>query len=167
MNGASETSETNDPPSDSAAKSPCPEPARPIVTYDVRPDHVAIVTIDDPDATLNTLGPRFGRELTSALSTLRADRNVLAIVVRSGKPDSFVVGANISFLRTIRIAKEAQGLATVWRGGKASRLYAALTAHWKTKKTERALTQLALAALGDESAAQLGGTALVTGVSAS
>jgi hypothetical protein len=62
---------------------------------------------------------------------------------------------------------EAQDFATVWRGGKASRIYKALTAHWKTKKTERALTQLALAALSDESSAMLGGLALVTGVPAS
>lgn len=62
---------------------------------------------------------------------------------------------------------EAQSLASVWRGGKASRLYAAMTAHWKTKKTERALSQLALAALSDEEGAQVGGLALVTGVPAS
>lgn len=61
---------------------------------------------------------------------------------------------------------EAQAFASVWRGGKASRLYAALNSHWKTKKTERALTQLALAALSDEGAAELGGLALVTGVPA-
>lgn len=59
---------------------------------------------------------------------------------------------------------EAQAFAAVWRGGKASRLYAALNAHWKTKKTERALNQLALAARSDEPQVQLGGLALVTGV---
>lgn len=59
---------------------------------------------------------------------------------------------------------DAQQLATVWRGGKASRLYEALGAHWKTKKTERALLQLALAAQSDEPGAALGGLALVTGV---
>lgn len=59
---------------------------------------------------------------------------------------------------------EAQQFAAVWRGGKASRLYAALGAHWKTKKTERALAQLALAAVSDEERAALGGLALVTGV---
>jgi LSD1 subclass zinc finger protein len=62
---------------------------------------------------------------------------------------------------------EAQQFATAWRGGKASRLYAALTSHWKTKKTERALSLLALAALSDEAGAQLGGFALVTGVAPS
>lgn len=59
---------------------------------------------------------------------------------------------------------DAQAFAAVWRGGKASRLYAALGAHWKTKKTERELAQLALAALSDEPSAQLVGLALVTGV---
>ena len=50
----------------------------------------------------------------------------------------------------------------VWPGGKASRLYAALGAHWKTKKTERALQQLAVAARSDETEADLSGLALVT-----
>jgi hypothetical protein len=59
---------------------------------------------------------------------------------------------------------EASQFANVWRGGKASRLYEALTAHWKTKKSERALQALALAAVSDEPGAALGGMALVTGV---
>ncbi|MBL8910904.1 MAG: hypothetical protein JNM17_09405 [Archangium sp.] len=60
----------------------------------------------------------------------------------------------------------AESFATVWRGGKASRLYEALTAHWKTRKTEKALVQLAHAALSDEPKGSVGGFALVTGVPA-
>ncbi|MFO0595521.1 MAG: hypothetical protein U0228_09460 [Myxococcaceae bacterium] len=59
---------------------------------------------------------------------------------------------------------DAQHFATHWRGGKASRLYEALGAHWKTRKTERALQQLALAAVSDEPGASVGGLMLVTGV---
>ena len=61
---------------------------------------------------------------------------------------------------------QPQEFATVWRGGKASRLYAAMAAHWKTKKTDRALQQLALAALSDEAEGEVSGLALVTGVAA-
>lgn len=61
----------------------------------------------------------------------------------------------------------AEALSTVWRGGKASRLYAALTAHWKTKKTARALEALALAARSDVAEAELPGLLLVTGVAVS
>jgi LSD1 subclass zinc finger protein len=60
----------------------------------------------------------------------------------------------------------AESLATVWRGGKASRLYEALSVHWKTRKTEKALVQLAHAALSDEPKGSVGGLALVTGVPA-
>ncbi len=60
--------------------------------------------------------------------------------------------------------QEGAAFASVWRGGKASRLYAGLAGHWKTKKTERALLQLALAARSDEPEAVLSGLALVTGV---
>lgn len=62
---------------------------------------------------------------------------------------------------------EAASFATVWRGGKASRLYEALTMHWKTRKTEKALLQLALASRSDELDASLAGLALVTGVAPS
>lgn len=59
---------------------------------------------------------------------------------------------------------EAAALASVWRGGKASRLYEAMTAHWKTKKTEAALKLLALAALSDAPGSDVDGLALVTGI---
>ncbi|MEW5741860.1 MAG: hypothetical protein AB1938_23295 [Myxococcota bacterium] len=61
---------------------------------------------------------------------------------------------------------EAAQLATVWPGGKASRLYDALGAHWKTKRSEPALKQLALAAASDQPGAALAGLGLVTGVPA-
>jgi hypothetical protein len=61
---------------------------------------------------------------------------------------------------------QAAHLAGVWPGGKASRLYDALVAHWKTKKSEPALRQLALAAASDQPGAALAGLALVTGVPA-
>ena len=54
----------------------------PIVTYEVREDRVAVVTIDDKAETLNTIGPRFGEELTQTLSKLAEDGEVVAIVGR-------------------------------------------------------------------------------------
>lgn len=55
-------------------------------------------------------------------------------------------------------------LAEVWTGGKASRLYEAMRAHWKVKKGEVALQHLARALLSDQPEAPLGGLALVTGL---
>lgn len=59
---------------------------------------------------------------------------------------------------------QAAQLATVWPGGKASRLYEALGAHWKTKKSGPALNALALAAVSDQPGAPVVGLCVVTGV---
>jgi hypothetical protein len=53
-----------------------------------------------------------------------------------------------------------QALAEAWQGGKASRLYEAIADHWKTKKVDRALLKLALAAASD-GAVDVSGMALV------
>ena len=79
-----------------------------IVRTEVRPDGVAVLTLDDPDATHNTITPRFGADLIAALDAADADEDVRAIVLRSDKKDSFLVGANIDYLRTIRFAKDAE-----------------------------------------------------------
>lgn len=54
--------------------------------------------------------------------------------------------------------------ATVWSGGKASRLYEAFTQHWKTKKSNLALEKLARAARSDAPDSDLSGMLIVTGV---
>ncbi|HEX4621838.1 MAG TPA: hypothetical protein VH208_09765, partial [Myxococcaceae bacterium] len=56
---------------------------------------------------------------------------------------------------------QVEQLAGVWPGGKASRLYEAILEHWKTKKTDRALMKLALAAASD-GAEDVTGLALVS-----
>lgn len=61
-------------------------------------------------------------------------------------------------------APRGEDLARVWAGGKASRLYEALNAHWKTKKTDSALRKLALAAASDAPESALHGLMLVTGL---
>lgn len=58
----------------------------------------------------------------------------------------------------------ATDLAEAWWGGKASRLYEALTAHWRTRRTDKALEGLVRAALSDRPGASAGGLGLVTGV---
>ena len=79
-----------------------------VVRSEVRHDGVCVLTLDDPSETHNTITPQLGAELAAALDTANADERVKAIVLRSGKKDSFLVGANIDYLRTIRFAKDAE-----------------------------------------------------------
>ncbi|MEP6572170.1 MAG: fatty acid oxidation complex subunit alpha FadJ [Gemmatimonadota bacterium] len=55
----------------------------------------AILTLDLPGEPVNKLNAEVKREFESALATLREDANVRAIVLISGKPDTFIAGADI------------------------------------------------------------------------
>ncbi|MDB4938949.1 MAG: Enoyl-CoA hydratase, partial [Labilithrix sp.] len=65
-----------------------------IVRTEVRHDGVAVLTLDDPRETHNTITPQLGAELAAALDAADRDVRVKAIVLRSAKKDSFLVGAN-------------------------------------------------------------------------
>jgi 3-hydroxyacyl-CoA dehydrogenase/enoyl-CoA hydratase/3-hydroxybutyryl-CoA epimerase len=79
-----------------------------IVHTDVRSDGVCVLTLDDPRETHNTITPRLGAELTAALDWADRDASVKAIVLSSGKKDSFLVGANLDYVQSIRFAKDAE-----------------------------------------------------------
>jgi 3-hydroxyacyl-CoA dehydrogenase/enoyl-CoA hydratase/3-hydroxybutyryl-CoA epimerase len=69
---------------------------------------IAIVTIDDRDAPLNTITGRLGAELASTLARIESDASIVAAVFVSGKEDSFVVGANLDQLKAVRFATDAE-----------------------------------------------------------
>ena len=79
-----------------------------IVRIDVRSDGVAVLALDDPDETHNTITPQLGAELAAALESAEGDARVKAVVLRSAKKDSFLVGANIDYLQTLRFATDAE-----------------------------------------------------------
>ncbi|MDF2694826.1 MAG: Enoyl-CoA hydratase [Labilithrix sp.] len=82
-----------------------------IAKVERRPDGVAIVTLDDRAGSHNTITPAFCGELGAALDAALADPSVRAVVLRSGKQDSFIVGADIAFVRSIRFAQDAEDAA--------------------------------------------------------
>ena len=82
--------------------------------FDVQADGVATVFMDVPGEPVNTLRPDFEEELSAILSRLEGDAQVKAIVFASGKPDNFVVGADVSMFARIRTQAEATALS---RGG--------------------------------------------------
>jgi 3-hydroxyacyl-CoA dehydrogenase/enoyl-CoA hydratase/3-hydroxybutyryl-CoA epimerase len=59
-------------------------------------DGIAVLTLDVPGEPVNTFGPPAIAEFRSALRSLEQDAAVQAVVIRSGKPDSFIAGADIN-----------------------------------------------------------------------
>ena len=75
-----------------------------------RSDGIAIVRIDVPGESMNTLRQGFAEELGAALGEIEKS-DVKAVVFASGKPDNFIAGADIKMLQKMRTANEAAELA--------------------------------------------------------
>lgn len=58
---------------------------------------VATVTLEDPDASVNTVSPAWLDEMIATFETLAADPQVTGIIVASAKP-SFMAGADLKFI---------------------------------------------------------------------
>ena len=76
----------------------------------VREDGVAVVTIDVPGESQNTLKAEFVSEANALLDQLEQDATVQGVVLISGKPGSFIAGADIHMLQACRTAGEATEL---------------------------------------------------------
>ena len=65
------------------------------LSVEQRADGVAVLRFDRPGEPVNTLQAEFAAEFEGALAALEGDANVKAVVLASGKVDSFIVGADI------------------------------------------------------------------------
>jgi 3-hydroxyacyl-CoA dehydrogenase/enoyl-CoA hydratase/3-hydroxybutyryl-CoA epimerase len=81
---------------------------------DVREDGVAILTMDVPGESMNTLKVEFAEQIESVLQQINANSSIKGVVVISGKGNSFVAGADISMLAACETAEDAK---TIAKGG--------------------------------------------------
>ncbi|WP_434931469.1 fatty acid oxidation complex subunit alpha FadJ [Shewanella sp. HL-SH5] len=75
-----------------------------------RDDGIAILTMDVPGETMNTLKAEFGAEISEILIEIKTDASIKGLVVVSGKKDSFVAGADISMLAACKSEQDAKDL---------------------------------------------------------
>jgi 3-hydroxyacyl-CoA dehydrogenase / enoyl-CoA hydratase / 3-hydroxybutyryl-CoA epimerase len=71
-------------------------------------DDILIVTIDRPGVSLNTLTPGLIGEFEGVLLRVDDDTLIKGVVLTSGKPDSFIAGADIEQFLEITSAAEAE-----------------------------------------------------------
>lgn len=77
---------------------------------------VAILSMDVPGESMNTLKAEFGDEISAMLDDIEQDNSIKGVVVISGKRNSFVAGADISMLAACKTAEDAT---TIAAGGQA------------------------------------------------
>ncbi|HSQ28483.1 MAG TPA: enoyl-CoA hydratase-related protein, partial [Gemmatimonadaceae bacterium] len=73
-------------------------------------DDVLVVTIDRPGEAVNTLGPELIGEFETVFHRVTDDSLIKGVVLRSGKPDGFIAGADIEQFTTLRTAADAERL---------------------------------------------------------
>jgi 3-hydroxyacyl-CoA dehydrogenase / enoyl-CoA hydratase / 3-hydroxybutyryl-CoA epimerase len=82
----------------------------PAVTTERDVDGIVVATLDVPGEKVNTLGKGLMDGFQKLLAEVVADPGVKGIVIRSGKPDNFVAGADIKDFLKIQSALEGETL---------------------------------------------------------
>ncbi|ARJ42911.1 multifunctional fatty acid oxidation complex subunit alpha [Pantoea alhagi] len=77
----------------------------------MRSDNVGIIVIDVPDEKMNTLKAAFIEQIRAMITQARQNPTLAGLVFISGKPDSFIAGADISMIDRCHSADEARKLA--------------------------------------------------------
>ena len=79
-----------------------------------RDNGVAILSMDVPGESMNTLKIEFSEQISEMLDQIEQNKNIKGVVVISGKDNSFVAGADISMLASCTTAEDAE---TISKGG--------------------------------------------------
>ena len=77
----------------------------------IRPDNIGVITIDVPGDKVNTLKAEFVEQVNDVLIRAQQHTALEGLVIVSGKPDSFIAGADITMIAACTSAKEAETLA--------------------------------------------------------
>lgn len=75
-----------------------------------RQDDIGIITMDVPGERMNTLRASFVDDIQALLADIKANNRIKGLVLRSGKPDSFIAGADVNMLAACTSAEQAQAL---------------------------------------------------------
>ncbi|MCO7253317.1 fatty acid oxidation complex subunit alpha FadJ [Dickeya oryzae] len=76
-----------------------------------RPDHIGVITVDVPGEKVNTLKAEFAEQMQTVLSQARQYNGLQGLIILSGKPASFIAGADIGMLDACADVASAQKLA--------------------------------------------------------
>lgn len=76
----------------------------------IRDDQVGVITMDIAGESMNVLKAAFADEISALLAQIKANNQLKGLVFISGKPDSFIAGADISMLDSCKTAEEAQAI---------------------------------------------------------
>ncbi|CAM3890153.1 fatty acid oxidation complex subunit alpha FadJ [Xenorhabdus thuongxuanensis] len=87
------------------------QPDQSVFSFSVRDDKVGIITIDVPGEKVNTLKAEFVEQFLIMFEKAQQVSGLKGLVIVSGKPDTFIAGADISMIANCQTQEEATKLA--------------------------------------------------------
>ena len=87
--------------------------SQPTFSLAIRDDGVGVITMDVAGESMNVLKAAFAEEISDLLEQVRSNKSLKGLVIISGKPDSFIAGADITMLDACKSAAEATAIATM------------------------------------------------------
>ncbi|MDC9604535.1 MULTISPECIES: fatty acid oxidation complex subunit alpha FadJ [Xenorhabdus] len=87
------------------------QPEQSVFRFSVRDDKVGIITIDVPGEKVNTLKAEFVEQFLIMFEKAQQVSGLKGLVIVSGKPDTFIAGADISMIANCQTQEEASALA--------------------------------------------------------
>ncbi|MBE8596890.1 fatty acid oxidation complex subunit alpha FadJ [Xenorhabdus sp. BG5] len=87
------------------------QPEQSVFRFSVRDDKVGIITIDVPGEKVNTLKAEFVEQFLIIFEKAQQVSGLKGLVIVSGKPDTFIAGADISMIANCQTQEEATALA--------------------------------------------------------
>jgi 3-hydroxyacyl-CoA dehydrogenase/enoyl-CoA hydratase/3-hydroxybutyryl-CoA epimerase len=87
-----------------------------ILTEELGADGILLLTLDVPGEKVNTLGRACMEEFDALVNGLERRSDVRGVVLRSGKPDNFIAGADIKEFTAIRSALEGETMSRTAQG---------------------------------------------------
>ncbi|MBD2811856.1 fatty acid oxidation complex subunit alpha FadJ [Xenorhabdus sp. Vera] len=82
-----------------------------VFNFSVRDDNVGVITIDAPGEKVNTLKAEFVEQFLTTFEKAQQFSGLKGLVIISGKPDTFIAGADISMIAGCQTQEEATELA--------------------------------------------------------
>ena len=77
----------------------------------VRENGIGVITIDVPGESMNTLKATFADEVAALMENIESNRDLRGLVFISGKPSSFVAGADIRMINEFETAADTESVA--------------------------------------------------------
>eukprot|EP00939_MAST-03C_sp_MAST-3C-sp1_P003577 g3577.t1 len=84
--------------------------AKDIFDVQVTEDGIAVIRMDDPDASVNTLNRAFQDQVKGVIDRVQSDNAVRAAVIISGKKSNFIAGADIKMIESCTSKEEVMDI---------------------------------------------------------